>query len=192
MTHAASSVSPVDTADAAAAVEDAGKGDAPSDIVDTVERLAELHRAHERAAAPVQRMVNAATGVLGRPASLMLLLAAVALWMAGNVAAERAGWHAPDAFPFPGLAFVATVAAFLLALAILVSQRHQEQLAERRAQLTLQLAALSEQKIAKVIAILEEQRRENPFLTTRVDPQAEALARPADAAEELSRIDSRQ
>ncbi len=186
MIHA---VTPADTADATAAVQDAGRGEAAPDVVDTVERLAELHRVHDRATPTVQRVVNAATGLIGRPVSLMLLLAIIAAWIVGNLLAQGAGWRALDVFPFPDLALVATVAALLVAIAILASQRHQEQLADRRAQLTLQLAALSEKKIAKVIEMLEEQRRESPFLASRRDPQAEALARPADADEELGRFD---
>ena len=100
--------------------------------------------------------------------------------MSGNYAARRFGITALEEFPFPDLAFVATVAALLIALLILTTQRHQDQLAERRAQLTLQIAILSEKKVAKVIALLEEQRQENPLLSSRVDEEAEAIAQSAD------------
>ena len=39
---------------------------------------------------------------------------------------------------------------------------------------------MTEQKIAKVVALLEELRRDSPHLHDRVDELAEVMARPAD------------
>jgi hypothetical protein len=47
-------------------------------------------------------------------------------------------------------------------------------------QMSLELAILSEQKLAKVIQLLEESRRDNPLLDNRVDASANAMAMPAD------------
>jgi uncharacterized membrane protein len=44
----------------------------------------------------------------------------------------------------------------------------------------LELAILSEQKTAKIVALLEELRRDSPAIHDRVDEQAEVMARPAD------------
>ena len=96
--------------------------------------------------------------------------------MFGNYVATRLGLGALEEFPFPNLAFAATVAALLIALAILTTQQHQDQLAERRAELTLQIAVLSERKMAKLIELMEEQRRDNPLLASRVDEEAERMA----------------
>ena len=41
-------------------------------------------------------------------------------------------------------------------------------------------AVLSEQKLAKIIELLEESRRDNPLLGNRVDASADAMAMPAD------------
>ena len=46
--------------------------------------------------------------------------------------------------------------------------------------MTLQLAILSEQKLAKIIQLIEESRRDDPLLDNRVDASAEAMAMPAD------------
>ena len=48
--------------------------------------------------------------------------------------------------------------------------------------------ALSEQKIAKIIDLLEEQRRENPLLPTRDDQEASAMAQASDPDRVLDRI----
>jgi hypothetical protein len=45
---------------------------------------------------------------------------------------------------------------------------------------TIEVAILSEQKLAKVIQLLEESRRDNPLVHNRVDEEAEAMAQPAD------------
>ena len=63
---------------------------------------------------------------------------------------------------------------------ILGTQRRADQLASHREQLTLELAIVSEQKGAKIIALLEEMRRDNPLITDRVDPVADAMSTPAD------------
>jgi uncharacterized membrane protein len=94
-----------------------------------------------------------------------------------------------EEFPFPDLGFIATIAALLVALLILTTQRHEEELAESRAQLTLHIALLSERKIAKVIALLEEQRRDNPLLPSRTDYEAAAMAQPSNHDATLDLID---
>ncbi len=160
----------------------------PSDIQETVEHLAELHREHERTTTPTQRVANRVTSVLGRPAAVALIIVLIIVWMSGNYLARRLGVTALEEFPFPDLAFVATIAALLIALLILTTQRHQDQLAERRAQLTLQVAILSERKVAKIIALLEEQRRENPMLASRIDEEAQAMAQPTDPQESLRNL----
>jgi uncharacterized membrane protein len=58
--------------------------------------------------------------------------------------------------------------------------RLEDQLAQLREQLNLELAILSEQKTAKVIELLEESRRDNPLIHNRVDQEADVMAKPAD------------
>ena len=76
---------------------------------------------------------------------------------------------------------------------LIEAMRFEEEnlLAERRDQLTLELAILADKKTAKVIALLEEMRRDAPALADRADPESEAMARPADPREVLTAIDRR-
>jgi len=62
----------------------------------------------------------------------------------------------------------------------LIKQNRQEKLAEQRAQLGLQLNLLSEQKIAKLIALIEELRRDIPNVQDRFDAEAEVMKQAAD------------
>jgi uncharacterized membrane protein len=52
--------------------------------------------------------------------------------------------------------------------------------AEQRAQLSLQLNLLSEQKIAKLITLVEELRCDLPNVKNRYDPKAEEMKQAAD------------
>ena len=74
---------------------------------------------------------------------------------------------------------------------ILVSQEREDQLAHHREMLILELAILSEQKIAKVIQLLEESRRDNPTIRNRRDTEAETMGRAADTQSVLDAITER-
>jgi uncharacterized membrane protein len=119
-----------------------------------------------------------------------LLIGAAALWIIGNLAAEKAGYAPLDRVTFAGLELTSTIAALLLAVLILTSQRRDDRLAERRAELTLQLALLSEQKSAKIITLLEELRRDLPSVPDRLDHESEAMSEAADPHSVLGAIEA--
>ena len=119
---------------------------------------------------------------------LAVALSVIVLWLVANAAGPRLGWKAFDPAPFNLLELAATIAAFFTTLMILATQAREEEAARHRSQLTLQLASLSEQKIAKVIELLEEQRRDSPLMESRSDPEAEEMAKSADPRRVLERI----
>ncbi len=82
---------------------------------------------------------------------------------------------------FPWLQGVVNLFSLFIVTLVLVAQKHEDELNARREILTLELAILSERKIAKVIELLEELRRDSPHVVDRVDRQAEQMAQPADA-----------
>jgi uncharacterized membrane protein len=69
-----------------------------------------------------------------------------------------------------------------------VTQQREEQIAQHHEKLMLELIILSEQKTAKVIQLLEEARRDNPFLRNRIDQDADDMAQPADPSVVLNTI----
>jgi uncharacterized membrane protein len=79
-------------------------------------------------------------------------------------------------------------AALLISTGVLVRQARQERFAEQRSQLMLQLNLLSEQKLAKVIALLEELRTDLPNVTNRPDLEAQAMQTAADPIEVLDAL----
>ena len=110
------------------------------------------------------------------------------LWIGANLFVDRVGAAAWDAPPFAWLQGVVGLLALYVTVLILTTQRREDQLAGYREQLTLELAIVGEQKSAKIIALLEEMRRDNPNLRNRVDTEAAAMAVPADPQAVLDAI----
>ena len=89
------------------------------------------------------------------------------------------------------LELFATLAALAMGMLILATQRREDVLAEKRSQLTLELALLNETKSAKIISLLEELRRDSPALDDRVDPESDAMSTPTDPQSVLAAIQDR-
>jgi uncharacterized membrane protein len=154
----------------------------PPHIEDTVRSIAELHAEHDRQASLYQRTIERLIHQLGQPAAVVVIAGVVILWVGSNVALRHMHAAAFDPAPFGYLQGMISTGALIMTVLILTSQRHENRLAEHRAQLTLQLAMISEQKIAKLIELVERQRFDNPQMANRVDREAEAMAQPADPA----------
>jgi uncharacterized membrane protein len=152
----------------------------PPHIEQTVQAIARLHHAHDRRATPLQLLVDRLTALVARPAFVGATILTVVLWIAGNLALRRVvGWSF-DRPAFPWLQGAGELAAILITTLVLMSQRRKDELSELREQLTLELAIMTEQKGAKLIALMEEMRRDNPLLANRVDTEAADMAVPAD------------
>jgi uncharacterized membrane protein len=160
----------------------------PHHLEDTVATIAALHAAHNREAHALQKAVSRATGGIARPVTLILITVAIAGWVMLNLALTTFGHAALDPFPFPLMSAAVSTIGLYLAAMILITQRHDDEMATRREQITLELAILSEQKSAKIIALLEEFRRNDPNQGDDRDEVAEALAEPADAQVVLDAI----
>jgi uncharacterized membrane protein len=156
--------------------------------VESVEAVAAFHREHHSQTSGLQSRIDRVTDWLGRPAALILIVAVLAVWAGMVVRAPGGGVDQPV---FAWLEFAATVAALLISMLILVTQRREDELAERRAQLTLELALLADRRSAKIIALLEELRRDHPDVSDRVDAESEAMATPTDARTVAEAIDAR-
>jgi len=164
----------------------------PAHIDDTVREIAKLHAAHHARATPLQRIVDRLTARAGRPAFLVLLTGVVVAWVALNVGLMAVGLKPFDEPPFAWLQGLIALAALYMTALILTTQRHEDEIANHREQLTLELSILSEQKSAKIIALLEELRRDNPMIHDRHDAAAVALSTPADPQAVLEALQETQ
>jgi uncharacterized membrane protein len=93
-----------------------------------------------------------------------------------------------DPAPFSWLQGMITTAALYIAILILTTQRRENLLAEHRAQLTLEISMVNEQKTAKLIQMIEQLRRDNPLIENHLDPEAIAMSQPADPQAMLDAI----
>ena len=160
----------------------------PAHMSDTISAIAKLHADHERAASPIQRLIERTTEWLGKPRFLGEFTLFVAGWVSIVGLQMKFYGSSFDPPPFNLLQGILTVLAVYITALILSTQRRAGQLASHREQLTLELATLAEQKSAKTIALLEEIRRDNPLLPNRLDEDADAMAQTADPEAVLKSI----
>ncbi len=153
-------------------------------VVDHIDRtiaaIAQLRANHHGHASPVQRGIDCLTTYVARPRFLAVVSAVVAAWIGLNMLAPAFSRQPIDPPPFAWLGGAVGLAAFYMVVLILATQKREDQLAQHRELLIMELAIVSEQKIAKVIQLLEESRRDNPMIQNRVDAEADTMAQPSD------------
>jgi uncharacterized membrane protein len=105
----------------------------------------------------------------------------VMLWISINLAVVSFH-HTPfDRPPFFLLQGAMNLGVLYMTILILGTQQRNEKIAAHRERLTLQFAMTNEQKSAKIIQLLEDLRRDSPFVRNRVDAKANAMATPANS-----------
>jgi uncharacterized membrane protein len=152
----------------------------PDHVTETLETIAELHSAAEGALTPHQRSVEAVAAYLGRPRATYAIGILVITWVTCNLALLATHRPALDPPPFPWLQTVSTVMALIVTTVVLTTQNRRRKLAEERMQLDLQVNLLAERKVAKLIALVEELRRDMPNVENREDLLAEAMTEALD------------
>ncbi len=152
----------------------------PLPIEEGVQSIALLHVAHHKNASRAERLVDAISSLVSRPLFLVVICLTVAGWVVLNEAMAGMGLRPWDAPPFPWADDIVTLLALIVAVLIVITQQRADRLSERREQMTLELTLLSEQKAAKIIALIEEMRRDSPQLQNRVDSEAREMSTRSD------------
>lgn len=158
-------------------------------IDQNIEKVLAFYKREEQKLGYLQRVVESASKFIGRPSFLALLLVFVAAWILFNIAGENFGWRAFDPPPFILLQGLVTLASLITTTVVLISQNRLAKVEEQRTNLELQVNLLSEQKIAKLINLIEELRRDLPMVEDRHDSKAEAFQQPTDTDQVLSALD---
>jgi uncharacterized membrane protein len=161
----------------------------PDHVHQTVQSLGTLHQLAQANVGPHQRTVEWVAAKLGRPATIYVTCTLVAGWVALNAVLAAHGQRPIDAPPFEWLQGVLTFASLLMTTIVLTTQARQTRHTEQRSRLDLQVNLLSDAKIAKLIALVEELRRDMPLVPNRVDPVAEAMKETVDPARVLEAIE---
>ena len=151
--------------------------------------LAEMHEEHHREVTSAQLGIERMTRALGRPWLAIAVIAFVVVWISVNLWYGAIAHRAFDRPQFPWLELIVSLASLLMTIIILITQNRQDAIAHRRAEVTFQLAVVTEQKVAKVIDLLEELRRDDPHVPDREDRIANAMSEPTDVLEAASKVD---
>jgi uncharacterized membrane protein len=160
-------------------------------IGENIETIAELHLRAERNVNRHQRAIEVVTAFLSRPRFLYILLCCLLCWILLNVLLSGLHLFAPDPAPFIWLQTIVGLSALLMTTVILITQNRLNRVSERRMQLNLQVNLLVEQKVTKLIELVEELRCDIPSVADRHDSQAEAMKKPVDPHEVLAALNHR-
>jgi uncharacterized membrane protein len=177
--------------DPATTLRPAGPRSLSDHIEQNVESIVALERREVEGISPSQRRVEHASRFLGRPMYLLGVLIFALVWVAANLVAAGLGRAAFDPPPFGLLDGILTLASLATTTIVLIAQNRQTRTEKQQAQLELQVSMLTEQKVTKLIHLLEELRKDLPGVRDRHDPQAAALQESADAATVVSVIEDR-
>jgi uncharacterized membrane protein len=159
----------------------------PDPVAQNIETIAALHAQQTRQISTQQRIVEQVAEFFGRPIFLYCMLIGIAIWILGG-AINRLEILPIELPTFRWLEHGLDTASLLISTGVLIRQTRQESFAEQRTQLMLQLNLVSEQKIAKIIALLEELRADLPNVSDRYDAEAQVMQTAADPIEVLETL----
>jgi uncharacterized membrane protein len=153
-----------------------------SSTKDNLEILARLAESEDAAISGMQLMIERVSTFFGSPAYFAFAVCFIVLWVLINAWGAHRGWPHVDAPPFFWLQGIVSSNALLLTVAVLIRQTRMLQAAEHRAHLDLQINLLTEQKVTKILRIVDELGRELPEQRSRPDEEEVSdLTKPADA-----------
>jgi uncharacterized membrane protein len=159
-------------------------------VEQNIQAIAELDARADRVISGHQRALEACTAALSQPAFFLGIVGGGGGWILVNtVGARLLGFPPFDPPPFFWLQGGVGLCALLTTTMVLITQNRQGKMAERRAQLELHVNLLAEQKIAKLIGLVEELRRDLPHVSDRRDEQAEAMQESVDPHAVITALD---
>lgn len=180
-------VLPVPPLDAAKASSDSEGGQ----IQQNIDAILGFYEREEQKMSRSQRIMESISRFIAKPVYLALILFLVALWMLANAVMSQFGIAPFDPAPYFWLQGVVGLGALLTTTVVLSKQERFARLAEQREHLDLKVTLLTEQKVAKLIDLLEQLRRDLPNVKERHDPDVVALRRSMDPSEVLAALDER-
>ena len=152
----------------------------PDHISQNIEAVKTLHAQADENLSHYQRPIEIVGALLGRPAFFYGIVLFVATWVLSNIFSPLFDVPPFDPAPHYWLQGIVGLGAWLTTTIVLITQTRQGKLAEQRAHLDLQVSLLAEQKIAKLIDLIEELRNDLPDVKNRHDPQAAAMKETTD------------
>jgi uncharacterized membrane protein len=178
----------IDSAEGEAEKPDSTAASLSDHINQNIRSVVALRKEEWQAISPFQRRLESVRRFVARPVYLVGILSLSSLWMLVNGGATLLHRRAIDPPPFSWLELTLSFIALLTTTVVLIAQNRQTKLEQQRADLDLQLNLLTEQKVTKVIHLLEELRRDLPMVKDRHDPQALVMQERADTGQVVSAL----
>lgn len=164
----------------------------PPSVSENIGTISEYYARHEEHVSTTQRIVEKVALFLGSPGYVIGNIGLILGWILANLAAPDLGWTRFDDPPFFWLQGLISLNAFIISTTVLIRQNRMSRLADHHAHLDLQVNLLTEEKSSKIIALLEELRRDMPNVANKDDHEAREMAKPADAKAVLTAIEQEQ
>ena len=160
-------------------------------IQENISAVLDFYQREEERISLSQRLVERVSYFVAKPAFLGFILTCVAIWITLNLAADKLGIPEFDPAPFFWLQGIIGLSGLLTATVVLSKQDRLARLADRREHLDLKVALLTEQKVAKLIDLIEELRRDSPNVKDRHDAEAAVLQQAMNPEQVLAALDER-
>lgn len=159
---------------------------------DNLEVVANFHDREEAAISRIQQRIERVSAFFGSPWYFAFCVLFIVAWMALNTWGSRHGWRFVDPPPFSIMDGLVSANALLLTIGVLIRQNRMARLAEHRSHLDLQINLLTEQKVTKILQIVDELQRDLTSLRgrpeTHTPEQMQEMTKPADANALLNAI----
>jgi uncharacterized membrane protein len=162
---------------------------AQQQIDQNIEAMRDIERRVDRSLDPATVRFQKLASRLGQPFFLRFALAFIGLWVAVNLMLPLIQAHAFDPFPFFTLQGIVSLSALVTSLVVLIGQNRESTLESQRTHVHLQVSILAEQKITKLISLVEELRRDLPSVSNRHDQEAEAMQLATDPQALIERLE---
>jgi uncharacterized membrane protein len=128
----------------------------PLEAQENLELLANFKDREDAQISGLQLAIERISRFFGSPAFFAFALLFIAAWIAVNAWGAHEGWTHVDSPPFFWLQGLVSSNALLLTVAVLIRQNRMSQVAEHRAHLDLQINMLTEQKVTKMLQIIDQ------------------------------------
>ncbi|WP_019509594.1 DUF1003 domain-containing protein [Pleurocapsa sp. PCC 7319] len=147
-------------------------------VVKNIEKIIGFQAKQEQKLPLRDRLIEKIASFFGKSEFLYLQLLFFTSWsLCSHLAPELLPFGLPK-FDLQEMGI--DITALLIATGVLVQQTRQDKLAEQRSHLILQINLLTEQKIAKLIELIEELREDIPNIRDRYDWEAQIMQQATD------------
>ncbi len=155
-----------------------------------IERLRDLERVRRENRSGTEKVLDGVTAFAGSLSFVALHAAILMFWLLANTG--RLGIRQWDPYPFVMLAMAASVEAIFISTFVLIGQNRQSQVADRRAELNLQIDLLTEHEVTRLIEMVEAIAKR---LDVTLDvPDLREIAKdidPTDVVEHMDTVDAK-